>query len=207
VNAARRVFALIPAAGKSSRMGRPKLSLPLGDRTILERAITVLRQSGIDEVLVVLGPHVADLRSLAEAAGARALILERETADMRATVEHGLTWLERQHSPQAADYLLLMPADHPTLAPDVVRGLLSAMIAHPDATILVPTHSGLRGHPVLIAWKHVADIRALPADQGINVYLRQHEVETRLVPVASAEILRDVDTPDDYGRLQREYET
>ena len=61
-------FAIIPAAGHSTRMGRPKLSLPLGERTVLEHVIAALRQGGVDHVLVVVAPHVAELVPLANAA-------------------------------------------------------------------------------------------------------------------------------------------
>ncbi len=33
------IFAVVPAAGRASRMGRPKLSLPLGGRTVLEHVV------------------------------------------------------------------------------------------------------------------------------------------------------------------------
>src|SRR4051812_30349558 len=88
-----RTFALIPAPGKSARMGRPKLALPLGGCTILERVIAALRGAGVDTVLVVLAPHSHDLIDLARATGAEVLALPEETPDMRATVERGLDWL------------------------------------------------------------------------------------------------------------------
>src|SRR5437879_4363300 len=59
------VHAVIPAAGQSTRMGRPKLALPLGGRSVLERVVDALRGAGVD-VLVVLGPHVADLAAAAQ---------------------------------------------------------------------------------------------------------------------------------------------
>ena len=64
------IVALIPAAGHSRRMGRPKLALPLGDRTVLEHVLTALRDGGVERILVVLGPHVADLGPIAARAGA-----------------------------------------------------------------------------------------------------------------------------------------
>src|SRR3954452_21150957 len=88
-----RTFAVIPAAGKSTRMGRPKLSLPLGGRTVIEWVIDMLRRAGVEHVLVVVGPHVPELIPLAEGAGAHAYLLSKETADMRATVEAALQWL------------------------------------------------------------------------------------------------------------------
>src|SRR4051794_1347041 len=93
-------FALIPAGGRSRRMGRPKLALPLGRRSVLEHVIAALHQAGVEHVLVVVGRHVADLTALAERAGAHALLLPDETEDMRATVAHGLRWLEDRFQPQ-----------------------------------------------------------------------------------------------------------
>src|SRR5437764_15360285 len=89
-------LAIIPAAGQSTRMGRPKLLLPLGGRTVLERVVAAVRQGGAGATVVVIGPHVPELVPLAEAAGAIPLRLAEPTPDMRATVEHGLRWLEEQ---------------------------------------------------------------------------------------------------------------
>jgi molybdenum cofactor cytidylyltransferase len=198
-------FALLPAAGKSTRMGRPKLALPLGGRTVLEHAVAALRQAGIEHVLVVVGPHVPELIPLAEAAGADVCRLAAETPDMRATVEHGLRWLEERFHPGPDDAWLLSPADHPALDATVVRCLTQARAAHPERSIFVPVFEGRRGHPTLIGWKHVAGIRAHPAGQGLNTYLRGHTAETLEVPVASAEVLCDLDTPEDYERLLRRW--
>jgi molybdenum cofactor cytidylyltransferase len=184
-------------------MGRPKLALPLGDRTVLEHVIAALRAANVDHILVVLGPHVAELRPLAEAAGAHVHVLAEATPDMRTTVEHGLRWLENRFAPNPDDSWLLVPADHPTLRPDVICQLMDAQKTHPQRSIFVPTYQARRGHPTLIAWEHVHGMRALPAGVGINTYLRQQIDQTLEVASDSAEILLDLDTPEDYERLLR----
>src|SRR5262249_34727228 len=63
-------FAVLPADGQSKRMGRPKLALPLGQRSVLEHVLAALRQAQVEHILVVIGPHVAELGSLAKSAGA-----------------------------------------------------------------------------------------------------------------------------------------
>jgi molybdenum cofactor cytidylyltransferase len=195
-------FALLPAGGKSRRMGRPKLALPLGRGTVLGHAVAALREAGADPVLVVVGPHVPELGPLAAAAGAAVLQLEEETADMRATVEHGLRWLEDRCRPGPDAGWLLCPADHPALDPEVVRRLVEARAAAPAYSIAVPTFEGRRGHPVLIDWRHVAGLRALPPGLGINAYLRQQRPVTVEVQVPSPGVLLDLDTPEEYERLR-----
>jgi molybdenum cofactor cytidylyltransferase len=199
-------FALLPAAGKSTRMGRPKLSLPLGNGTVLEYAVGAIRRAGVSHVLVVVGPQVPELAELAAAAGASVLQLTEETADMRASVEAGLRWLEECFHPSAGAGWLLCPADHPTLDSAVVGRLLEARRAAPDSSIVVPTFQSRRGHPALLDWSHVPGIEALPAGAGLNVYLRQHAGQTLEVPVESASVLWDLDTPEDYDRVRAQVE-
>jgi molybdenum cofactor cytidylyltransferase len=198
-------FALIPAAGTSSRMGRPKLALPLGDGTVLGHVVEALRQAEVEHILVVVGPHVPELVPLAEAAGAAVLLLAEQTADMRATIDQGLTWLETRFRPGNEESWLLAPADHPVLQPSVVRQLLRAQERNRHCSIVVPAFHGRRGHPALLRWGHVAQIRKLPAHQGLNVYLRRHAAATLEVEVESASILWDLDTLEDYERLRREW--
>jgi molybdenum cofactor cytidylyltransferase len=194
-------LALIPAAGNSRRMGRPKLALPLGDGTVLSHAIGALRQAGVEQILVVVGAHVSELVPLALAAGAAALLLPEATSGMRATIELGLSWLETRFHPADTDTWLLLPADHPSLHPGIIAQLLHAHATSPHCSIAVPTFQGRRGHPVLLHWEHVARLRRFPANLGLNVYLRQHTDVTLEVPVDSASILADLDTPEDYAKL------
>jgi molybdenum cofactor cytidylyltransferase len=187
-------------------MGRPKLALLLGGRTVLERVLDAFRLAHIEKTLVVLAPHNEALQTPALAAGAEVSLLPEATPDMRATIEKGLTWLEQNCRPEDQDGWLLAPADHPLLEPAVIDALVQVW-RDTQATLLIPTYGGKRGHPALIGWNHVRSIRALPADQGLNSYLRQHAAETVEVPVASADILCDLDTPEDYERLVQRWKS
>jgi nicotine blue oxidoreductase len=200
------IFAVVPANGRSTRMGRPKLALPLGGGSVLGRVVRALRDGGADVVVAVFGPHAAELAPLAAAAGCARCAAPGDTADMRATVELGLAWLEERYLPGPDDAWLLAPADHPTLDAGVVRALLAERAARPGASVFIPTFGGRRGHPALLGWGHVAAVRRLPAGEGLNVYLRGQSAATREVPVAGAAVLRDLDTPADYERLLREVE-
>src|SRR5262245_54816309 len=118
-------FAIIPAAGHSARMGRPKLLLPVAGRTLLERVIDSLRNGGIDQVVVVVAPHVQNLIPIATAAEADVCALATPTPDMRSTVEHGVRWAEEKYAPRPDDAWLLAPADHPVISSDVIREMLA----------------------------------------------------------------------------------
>jgi molybdenum cofactor cytidylyltransferase len=202
----RMIFAVIPAAGESTRMGKTKLALPLGNSSILTVVIATLNQAGVDHTVVVVGPHVPELIPLVKGTGADLCLLAQSTPDMRATVEHGIAWLESHYHPSAGDCWLLVPGDHPAIDPQVVRRLVESRHQNKQHSILIPSWQGKRGHPTLIDWSHVAGIRAMLPGQGINAYFRLHSDCTLEVPVESATIIEDMDTPEDYERLRRQLE-
>ena len=196
-----RTFGLIPAAGKSRRMGRPKLLLPIGAKTVLEHVVSALQSTGVADILVVAAPDAQTLAERAAAVGALVLRLDENTPDMRATCLHGLAWIEQHFHPGEEDGWLLLPADHPTVRPDVVSALLQAATENCDKTIIVPVYQGRRGHPTWLRWPHAGAIRDMPAERGLNAFIRDHAAETWELAWPSDEILRDLDTPEDYRRL------
>jgi molybdenum cofactor cytidylyltransferase len=193
-------FGLIPAAGKSRRMGRAKLLLPLGERTVVEWVLLAVREAGVAEVVVVVAPDAAELARVAQAAGAHVVQLAEDTPDMRATVMHGLGWIDARFHLGPDDGWLLLPADHPTVRAEVVRAVVAAASARTHS-IVVPAHQGRRGHPIWLSWSHAAALSAFPAGQGLNAYIRAHADQTRELSWSDAEILRDLDTPADYQAL------
>lgn len=192
-----RSFAVIPAAGRSVRMGQPKLLLPWGESTILEQVLEVWRTAGVERRVAVL--HLADreLAALAAQAGAEVVVPAVPPPDMKASVQAALVHLAAQANDQ--DVWLLAPADMPTLRPDVIGQLLQTA-RQTAGTILVPSVNGRRGHPVLFRWPMAAAVARLTVDQGVNELLRQFPVME--VPSQDEAILADVDTPEDYRRLR-----
>jgi CTP:molybdopterin cytidylyltransferase MocA len=57
----------------------------------------------------------------------------------------------------------------------------------------------------LIAWRHVAGIRAYPAGHGLNTYFRQFAPITLEMPLDDAGVLTDLDTPEDYERIRQSW--
>jgi len=56
------IASVILAAGASTRMGRPKMLLPVAGSTLLASAVTPHLAAGIGRVVVVLGPEAEAVR-------------------------------------------------------------------------------------------------------------------------------------------------
>lgn len=194
-NAPHPLAAIVLAAGASSRMGTLKPLLPLAGIPALEHAITVFRQAGIGEVLVVLGHRAEELRPVAERCGARCVLNSHYADGMYSSVVVGA----RALSPSARGAFVL-PADVPLVRAVTIRQLVAASLASRSG-IVYPVFDRRRGHPPLIA-RSILDQVAGDQLGPLRTLLAVHEHSALEVPVADEAIHLDMDTPADFDRLQ-----
>jgi molybdenum cofactor cytidylyltransferase len=193
-----RGFGVVPAAGRSARMGTPKLLLPWGRSTIIEQVLAAWRASRVAGVVVVVHPDDVELAARCRAAGAEVVATAPPPPHMKDSVARGLARVEERWSPQAGDAWLLAPADIPGLTPERIDRLLAAHQPQ-RPTIVVPSAGGRRSHPVLFPWPTAEEVGRLPDNLGVNELLRRHPVVE--LPIAEKDLDGDVDTPEDYRRL------
>jgi CTP:molybdopterin cytidylyltransferase MocA len=195
--------AIILAAGFSSRMGELKGLLPLGGRTMLAQCVSLFRDCGIGEMVVVTGHRADEMGAAAEAAGAR-IARNPDYADgMYGSIRTGVRQLAA-HCPG----FFLLPVDIPLLRRGTVH-LLAHSFAETQAMLSYPVFAGRRGHPPLIHGDCIPTIltNQSPAG-GLRALLARIEAEqphqVREVQVADANIHVDLDTPEDLlaGRLR-----
>lgn len=192
--------AIVPAAGASRRMGRPKLLLPWGDGTVVGRVVAALREGGAGEVVLVVAAGDERLAGWGREAGVTVAVNPRPEEGMLSTVRAGLAAVGGAGEPAAAGRAVLVaPGDLPGLAAGSVRAVLAALEG--GAVLAVPVHRGRRGHPLGIAPRRVGEIAALDASVGLRQLLERHAGEVVEVAVEDPGAVADVDTPEDYARL------
>ena len=199
---AHRMFALIPAAGRSRRMGTSKLLLPWQETTVIQHLIATLTRPDIAAVVIVLRPDDLALQAVVQQTSAVAVIPDHEPPDMRDSVEIGLRAIRQQFAPIDDDGWLLIPADHPLLEAEVLDGLLTRW-SHRDCDALLPTFGHKRGHPTLLNWSLAERVEQLPPDVGVNSLLRSPTTLVTEWPTARESVLADLDTPEDYAHWQQ----
>lgn len=200
-----RMFAIVPAAGHSRRMGQPKLLLTLAGIPIIERLLTALDHSSITARHVVTRSADVALQAEVSRAGASLVIPTTDPPDMRTSVTLALAAIERDFSPGDDDGWLLVPADHPVLD----RNLIDIMLSYWNAArpkILVPRCGQRRGHPTLFRWSLTRELSRIPADRGLNWMLREYAADVADLTVESDAAITDLDTPEDYARLKAKWE-
>ena len=184
------VAGVILAAGESSRMGRDKALLPYAGTTFLEH-LARLFLTHVSKVVVVLGYHADLIRAaLPSLPGLQVALNPNYQAGQLSSLQTGL-----RAAP--AGLVLLTLVDHPAVAPSTV----SAILAHPDAPLVIPRYQNRRGHPILLSRPLIDEILALPPDAAAKQVVRAHHSEAIFLDLDDPGILRDIDTPADFQHL------
>lgn len=193
--------ATILAAGLGQRLGgRPKATLQIDGRSVLERLVAALHGAGIPAVSVVVGPYRDQLLPLVARYGAHAVEHRLPNPSL---IDSQRLALQAHGDGFPGHDLLLVLADLPLLGADDVSPLLSAWRQRaPGVHALMPVVDGVRGHPLLLSSHAVAQVAATAPQLGIRDWLQRHPEAVQPVPSVRRACVTDVDTPDDLSALQ-----
>ena len=188
---------VILAAGLSTRSGRYKMALPLGDKSVIERAVEGMVDA-VERVLVVVGWQADRVRELLapcpQGPYPQVEIVPNPSFrdGMFGSVKVGIAQVR-------APCFFLLPGDHPLVGPRVYQQLLAA-----SGEIVVPTFHGRPGHPVRIDSALIPEILDYPASGTLRDFIRSKGFAT--LEVEDEGILLDVDTLEDYQALLLRHE-
>ncbi len=186
------VAAIVLAAGESQRFGQPKQLLPVGDRTMLQHVVDVVLDSPVEQVIVVLGCRAAEIGASIADRSVQVVVNERWKSGLSSSVQAGLLAVKPEVS--AALFVL---ADQPGVTTEVIAKLIERYRKN-HAPIVVPTHRGRRGNPVLFDRSLFAELLEVHGDQGGRQLIAEHEDELEEVEVETEAIFADIDTVEDY---------
>ena len=190
------VWAILLAAGESSRMGQLKALLPWRDTTLLEHQLRSLLDAGVQQVIVVLGHDADRLKPIVEAFDGASWTLNEDYLQGKTTsLKVGVAALAGQ---QLSDVLLLN-VDQPR-STETVRTLLERHRAS-SFLITIPTHGGKGGHPIFIAAKLLPELAEIEEEsQGLKAVVRRHADATERFELDDPSLLWDLNTPEEYQK-------
>ena len=191
------IWAVVLAAGESRRMGTQKLLLPFGGTTVAGTVVRTAQASRAGRTLVVLGADREAVRRELEPVGVDFAVNENYPLGMLTSIQAGLRAL-----PSDAQAAVVLLGDQPFLASRVIDTVIGAYEAGSKG-VVVPAFQGRRGHPVLIDLRYRDEILAIDPADGLRRLMLAHPDDIVEVDVADPNILRDLDTPEDYRNLTR----
>src|SRR4029077_13919408 len=140
--------AIVLAAGRSSRMGRAKATLPVDDRdSFLTRIVRTFRDAGVDDVIVVVGHDAEPIARAFAGSGlpARFVINRDYDRGQLSSLVAGVNAIDR---PGVAAALVTL-GDVPLFSGAPVRAVVDRYRAL-RVPVVRPTSGTRHGHPLLI---------------------------------------------------------
>ena len=191
------VYAIILAAGSSSRMNRPKQLLKWRNRPLLEHTILTAGSILNERVIVVLGANAQLIQSV--------INLDAVTTCINPDWQDGLSSSIRvgiQALPASAAATLILLSDQPLITAAHLQNLLAGRQKAPARIIASLYHQSV-GVPALFPAEFFTQLSSLRGDRGAKSLLMKFEKSLLTIPLPEAEL--DIDNEDDFDRLTRHY--
>ncbi len=186
-----RVGTILLAAGRGTRFGaQPKMLADFGGRPLVRRAAEAALAARPRPVVAVLGAHADAVEAALTGLDLTCVRNEAYSEGLSSSLKAGLSALS------ACDAAIVMLGDMPLIGAALIDRLADTFDnGGSTAAAVVPVHEGMRGNPVLLNLRILADeLSSLHGDRGAGPLLagRGDIIEIEAEPG----ITLDVDTPD-----------
>jgi len=185
------VHVVVLAAGRSSRMGFPKALAEIAGELALARVLRLARAQRLP-VRVVLGFHADAIRARVPLDDDDVVVNPAPERGQSSSLRVGAAALPEGSA------LALWPVDHAHVAEATLLRLLAEFRARaPGVALVVPSHAGRRGHPLLGDDAVRREFAALRDDEPGHVVLRRDPKRVLHVAVDDPAVVADFDAPGD----------
>jgi molybdenum cofactor cytidylyltransferase len=171
-------------------MGRPKLLLPWGDKTILEHLIQQWTAVGCSQIGAVIGPdsilrdHLADVEPI---------INRRPEQGMYSSVQCAARW---DGWNKTLTHFVITLGDQPQVKTDTLKAIIEFAEKHPRS-ICQPARNGRGRHPVVLP-EAMFSLLSDSKERNLKEFLAVRE--RVMFESDDAGLDLDLDTPEDYQK-------
>lgn len=200
------LYAVILAAGQSTRMGTDKALLPWPPaasssaptgQTFLSSAIQALDPFS-DAVIVVVGRNEGNLAPVVYASGASLVRNPDPDRGQFSSLQVGL----REVLSHGRDAAMVTLVDRPPANAATLKTLCAAFAdAASDTWAVIPEYNGKHGHPYLVAREMIEAFLKAPPSANARDVEHQNLPHIAYVAVDDPLVTLNVDTPEEYAAL------
>jgi molybdenum cofactor cytidylyltransferase len=190
------IAGIVLAAGRSSRLGRPKQLLSVHGEPLIRHTLRQVLASSLDQVILVIGHEADEVRAAVADLPVACVFNPDAAAGQSTSLRAGLAALSPDV--EAAVFIL---GDQPGVDPTVIDALVTAW-RNSGAAVAAPRYEDRMGNPVLFDRRVFPELAALEGDTGARPVVRAYQKsgELQQVPISGA-APPDVDTEADYAAL------
>lgn len=173
-------------------MGKNKLLLPWGKKTIFEHCLETLLRSEVKEVIVVINDRLKELIPPINTQKIKVIINPHYKRGMSTSIRQGV-----QTIAPGSEGILIALGDQPFIKTRTINAMIKAFARGKDG-IIVPSFKGKRGHPVIFHRRFRRELLNLKGDAGGKSIVERHPGEILDIPLKSEGVVKDIDLWEDY---------
>ena len=182
------ISAVVLAAGASTRMGTQKLLLPVGGEPLVRRTVRQVCDAGFDDVLVVVGSDWENMLAALDGLSIRHAMNAEHASGMGSSFRTAVSHLAGS---RAAMFAL---ADQPFVTENEYRTVLDTY-RHQAPAIVSVRYGDVMAPPHLFESEFFPELAQL--QHGARSLLQKYHDRTTVLHFG-ADLLMDIDTPEDY---------
>jgi len=196
-----KVAGVVLAAGASTRMGRIKQLLPVGDETLIERVLNQIMKAELDSVVLVLGYGVQEILAVIPPLFSQPRLRIIENREYREGISSSIV-AGIQAVESTCDHAMIFLADMPCIRSDLINLLIRR---HLDSGMPVGAvqAEGRPAHPVIFSRQVFPELKRLKGDVGARSLFRKYGGSVCLIEPEGDYDSLDIDTPEDYAAFQK----
>jgi len=183
------LYAIVLAAGASSRFGSAKQLVRLAGRALLHTVVARTVEVVGNAVIVVLGARAAELAPLLTHSPSSIVINRNWREGIASSIRTGVARL-----PAACTGVMLVLADQAAVTADDLKRLAGAWRRQPEY-VATALYAGTMGVPAIFPRSRFRELSELRGDVGARALLHRNPDQVVRVPMESAAL--DLDTPED----------
>jgi molybdenum cofactor cytidylyltransferase len=188
------LYAIVLAAGASTRFGSAKQLVRIAGRPLLHTAVSRAVEVAGSAVIVVLGARAAELAPLLTHSPATVVINRDWREGIASSIRAGVARL-----PAACNGVMLVLADQAAVTAEDLKRLLGTWRRQPEY-VAAALYAGGMGVPAVFPRSRFRDLSELRGDVGARALLQRSPDRVVRVPMESAAL--DIDTPEDLLALE-----
>jgi len=191
------ICGIILAAGEGKRMGKVKLTLPLGDKQLIEWVLQAAKLTPLDKYFLVVRPEDKEIIEIGKNWGAEIVLNPEYKSGISTSIRKGLSQIPSED----VEGFFIILGDQPLINPSILYKMLLAFTPG-KKEIVVPFYKDKQGNPVLFDnyWKK--ELMALTGDIGGRVLIKAHPERIKRVKIPNESILLDIDREEDYEKIK-----
>ena len=190
------IAGIVLAAGRSSRLGRPKQLLSVHGEPLIRHTLRRVLASSLDEVFLVVGHEADGVRETVADLPVKYVFNPDAAAGQSTSVRAGLAALSSD-----VDAAVFILGDQPGIDPAVIDALIAAWRTS-GSPVAAPRYEDRMGNPVLFDRRVFPELAALAGDTGARPVVRAyHDSGDLQVVLVAGQAPPDIDTEADYAAL------